>query len=95
MNIPTIGDDVITFQRLAKALGVHAATIHRWRSVGVVDRSSGERIKLRAVRRGGTWRGSTVDAERCIAALNGEPANAKPDASRSAAAEAELRRLGA
>lgn len=93
--IPILGENALTFQRLARALGVNVATVCRWRTRGVLNRDTGERHKLNAVRIGGVWRCSTQDAERFIAALNGEPANAKPDASRSAAAEAELRRLGA
>lgn len=95
IDVPQIGNDAMTLKQLARTLGVHQASCHRWRLHGVVNRSTGERVKLRAFRVGGTFRVAVTDAEEFIRALNGGPANAKPDASRSAAAEAELRRLGA
>ena len=51
-------EELLTFAQLAKALskgrgnrGIHVATVHRWRAVGVAGG-----IRLEAIRVGGTWR---------------------------------------
>ena len=79
--------DLVPLTKLARDLGVHLATAHRWRQRGVKG------VKLACVRVGGRWFVTEDAAAAFLAALNGgadvtvgEPA----DAARQDAAEAVL-----
>lgn len=88
--------NALTIEKFARSVGVHPASAHRWRLLGVIDRATGERIKLRALRVGGTYRIRPDDAAAFIARLNSAPTRpAINSTDRANAAAAELERLGA
>jgi hypothetical protein len=87
------------FTKLARELGLHVATLGRWRAPGILR--DGERVRLWAIRVGGRWMSSDEAVAAFIAALNAEPAST-PGGPRSPAArskavtstDAELDALG-
>ncbi len=86
--------------RVARKLGKHLATLHRWRTAGVLD-AAGVRRRLPMTRVGGRWYVRDEDVSFFFAALAAEEGTSRPDmpspAARSRAAERagrELDRLG-
>jgi len=62
MSLP---DNLVPLTKLAKSLGVHLATCHRWRQRG------GKGVRLDCVRVGGRWFVTEDAAAAFLAALNG------------------------
>ena len=83
-------DNLVPLTKLAKSLGVHLATCHRWRQRGVKG------VRLACVRVGGRWFATEDAAAAFLAALNGgaDVAPAGGDDGREAAFEAVLTSRG-
>ena len=58
-------DNLVPLTKLAKSLGVHLATCHRWRQRGVKG------VRLSCVRVGGRWFATEAAAAAFLSALNG------------------------
>jgi hypothetical protein len=94
------GGPMKTFSRLARDLGLHAATLGRWRHPGIIG-PEGKRVCLCAMRLGGRWVSTSGELERFLGILNAgratvTSANRSPAARTKAAAAAsrELDSLG-
>lgn len=90
-----------SFAILARDLGLHVATLARWRDKGILG-PEGARIRLKAIRLGGRWTTTAEDVQDFLDKLNATRESDAGTAMRSlaarsksaAAAERQLDALG-